>query len=97
MRRLNPRALPWATLELARQAKKLSQIQLRPYRRLRDEVAAFGWVWPTEHQDRSDQQVLHSPDIEVQLDVDFSVVHTDPKKKDRLSEHPFISISVSSR
>ena len=68
--------------------------KLYAHRRIKEQLAANGWAWPTEIRDDTVQHVLHSPDLEVELALDTgikyqSVVHGG------LSDHPFIRIEVS--
>ena len=54
-----------------------------------------GWVWPTRDRDDTVQHVLHSPDLEADLTIDFGVKY-DSEAKTGLSDHPFIEISLVS-
>lgn len=62
--------------------------------RIRTEIADEGWLWPTADRDDTVQHVLHSRDLEVDLEFDFAVKYQDGGCSG-LSDHPFIKISVS--
>jgi len=59
--------------------------------RVKQELGDKGWAWPTENRNDGVQQILHSPDLNIYVDVDQS-----PNRKYHpdtgLSDHPFIRI-----
>lgn len=61
------------------------------YKKMEQAAVRHGWVWPTMNQEQTVQHVLHSPDLEVTLEIDFSV------KESGLCDHPFMAVKVSSR
>ena len=63
------------------------------HRRIKEELAESGWIWPTEERIDTVQHVLHSKDLKVQLTADHSVKY-DSEHEYGLSDHPFIRISV---
>jgi hypothetical protein len=62
--------------------------------RIKQDLAAEGWMWPTEDREDTVQHVLHSQDLHVKLELDFSVKY-DEGEMSGLSDHPFITLSVS--
>lgn len=62
--------------------------------RIKLDLAAEGWLWPTEDRDDTVQHVLHSQDLHVDLELDFSVKY-DEGETTGLSDHPFMRLSVS--
>jgi len=50
----------------------------------------------TEAVDDTVQHVVHSPDLEVDVELDFSVQHTKGGER-RLSDHPFLSVTIRPR
>jgi len=62
--------------------------------RVKEELAAKGWAWPTETREDTVQHVLHSPGIAVDLTIDFDVKYG-ANKATGLSDHPFIEISLT--
>ena len=64
------------------------------HRRIKDELVVAGWIWPTQERDDTVQHVLHSQDLHVELQFDFSVKYGNGKSGG-LSDHPYISITVS--
>lgn len=63
------------------------------HRRIRTELAASGWIWPTEAREDTVQHVLHSNDLNVELTVDHGVKY-DKSRGTGLSDHPFIRLAV---
>lgn len=68
--------------------------RLFAHARIRTEIADEGWIWPTANRDDTVQHVLHSPDLEVDLELDFAVKYGDAETIG-FSDHPFIKLSVS--
>lgn len=68
--------------------------KLSAHERIRNEVAKNGWIWPTEMRDETVQHVLHTNDLQVSLDFDFSVMYSE-NRSSGLSDHPFVEISTS--
>lgn len=68
--------------------------KLYAHRRIKEQLAANGWVWPTELQDDTVQHVLHSPDLQVELALDTGVKYQSFVHRG-LSDHPFIRLDVS--
>lgn len=66
------------------------------HKRVREDLAANGWVWPTENRDDTVQHVLHTWDLNVDLTLDFGVKYGQGRKTG-LSDHPFVGISVFRR
>lgn len=62
--------------------------------RIKRELTAEDWMWPTEDRDDTVQHVLHSQDLQVELELDFSVKY-DEGEATGLSDHPFMRLSVS--
>ncbi|MDY0356963.1 MAG: endonuclease/exonuclease/phosphatase family protein [Sedimentisphaerales bacterium] len=67
--------------------------RLFAHRRIKAELSACGWVWPTETRGDTVQHVLHSNDLDLQLTIDQSVKY-DRSAGTGVSDHPFIQISV---
>jgi len=59
--------------------------------RVKEDLAAKGWVWATKDRDDTVQHVLHSSDLKVTLTVDHDVKYG----AGGLSDHPFVEISVA--
>lgn len=68
--------------------------KLPAHKRIKNEIANIGWTWPTELRDDTVQHVLHTNDLQVCLDFDFSVKYSEDRFSG-LSDHPFIEISAS--
>jgi hypothetical protein len=68
--------------------------KLFAHKRIKDEIGRRGWAWPTEKRDDTVQHVLHSEDLKVTLDFDFSVKYSEDRSLG-LSDHPFVVISAS--
>ncbi len=68
--------------------------KLFAHRRIKDEIAVRGWAWPTEKRDDTVLHVLHSEDLRVSLDFDFSVKYNEDRSLG-LSDHPFVVMSAS--
>jgi len=66
------------------------------YQRVKEFVQCHGLVWPTQEQRDTVQHVIHSRDICAMVSVDASVRHSG-RKKDGLSDHPFVSIELHRR
>lgn len=66
----------------------------RAYKRLGDAITNKNLVWPTKKRVDTVQHVLHTKDLDIDLGFDFSVKHGDKLSK-RLSDHPFIEISMT--
>lgn len=60
------------------------------HKKMEEAVERLGWVWPTINQTDSVQHVLHSPDLKVSLGLDLGV------RESGLSDHPFMTVNVSS-
>jgi len=67
---------------------------LPAHRELKNLVQRLGLVWPTEAVDDTVQHVVHSEGISCKVGIDFSVRHVKDGEK-RLSDHPFMSVSIS--
>jgi len=67
---------------------------LPAHRALKNLAERLGLVWPTEAVDDTVQHVVHSKGIACQVEIDFSVRHVRDGEK-RLSDHPFMSVSIS--
>jgi len=61
------------------------------HRRVKEKLGS--WVWPTENRDDTVQHLLHSPDLQTELSLDFSVKGVGQIQR-RLSDHPFIRIKM---
>lgn len=61
--------------------------------RIKRDLSAEGWMWPTEDREDTVQHVLHSQDLRVDLELDFSVKYGEGKTTG-LSDHPFFRISA---
>lgn len=66
---------------------------LPAHRDLKNLVDRLGLVWPTEAHDDTVQHVVHSPELVCEIGIDFSVRHVKDGEK-RLSDHPFMSVSI---
>ncbi len=64
------------------------------HRRIKEVLAANGWVWPTETREDTVQHVLHSEDLSVTLAIDHGIKY-DSADGGGLSDHPFIEMSVT--
>lgn len=64
------------------------------HKQIMDKLAADGWIWPTEWRDDTVQHVLHTHDLRVVIDFDFSVKYNEDRSTG-LSDHPFLKITVS--
>ena len=64
------------------------------HKKVRQAMKPLGWCWPTEEQNDTVQQVLHSPDLKSEVSIDTSVRH-DKGKHNRLSDHPLVTIEVT--
>jgi len=69
---------------------------LPAHREVADLVKRLGLAWPTEKRDDTVQHVVHSPDLEVDVELDSSVQHTKGGEQ-RLSDHPFLSVTIRPR
>lgn len=63
------------------------------YEQLQEAVEERGWVWPTRNREDTVQHVLHSRDLDVEIELDFAMKY-DQRKSTGLSDHPFIEITV---
>ena len=63
------------------------------HKKISEALKPKGWQWPTEEQNDTVQQVLHSPDLLSKVSIDTSVRH-DKGKQNRLSDHPLVMIEV---
>jgi hypothetical protein len=68
--------------------------KLISHSRIKEHLATNGWVWPTELRDDTVQHVLHSDDITVDLQIDFSIKYQSGGGVG-LSDHPFIMLEES--
>lgn len=69
------------------------QQKLFAHKRIKNEIADHGWSWPTEMRTDTVQHVLHTKDLDVSLDFDFSVKYS-KNQSSGLSDHPFVTISL---
>lgn len=68
--------------------------KLSAHKRIKNEIADNGWAWPTEMRDDTVQHVLHTNDLHVSLDFDFSVKYSEGRSSG-LSDHPFVEITAT--
>lgn len=68
--------------------------KLSAHKRIKNRIADTGWAWPTEMRDDTVQHVLHTDDLHVSLDFDFSVKYSEDRSSG-LSDHPFVEISAT--
>lgn len=68
--------------------------KLSAHKRIKNRIADTGWAWPTELRDDTVQHVLHTDDLHVSLDFDFSVKYSEDRSSG-LSDHPFVEISAT--
>ncbi|MGB0993731.1 MAG: endonuclease/exonuclease/phosphatase family protein [Akkermansiaceae bacterium] len=64
------------------------------HKRIKEEIASEGWIWPTEQRDDTVQHILHTDDLNVSISFDFSVKYSKTRSLG-LSDHPFVEISAS--
>jgi hypothetical protein len=67
----------------------------RAYNRVKEELKDSGWLLPTELNRGTVQHVLHSPDMKVEVSIDFEVQRN--KNKKGLSDHPFMIMNIALR
>lgn len=66
------------------------------HQKVKEIVEDHGLVWPTQERTDTVQHVIHSSDICGKVSVDASVQHNS-RKKDGLSDHPFLLIDFIGR
>lgn len=64
------------------------------HNRLKEAVSELNLHWPTRERKDTVQHVIHTPDLNVSLDFDFSVKY-DEKRSEGLSDHPFAEIRLN--